>query len=48
MIAFVGIEWGDLRCGARGIVVRELAEREEPVPVVLLVVTVDPDVLFKV
>ena len=42
VIAFVGVEWGDLCCGTRGVVVRELAEREEPVPVVLLVVTVDP------
>ena len=47
VIAFVGVEWGDLRCGARGVVVRELAEWEEPVPVVLLVGTVDPDVLFQ-
>ena len=47
MIAFVGVEWGDLCCGTQGVVVRELAEREEPVPVVLLVVTVDPDSLFQ-
>ena len=47
VIAFVGVEWGDLRCGALGVVVRKLAEWEESVPVVLLVVTVDPDVLFQ-
>ena len=44
---FVGVEWGDLRCGTRGVVVCELAEGEELVPVVLLVVTVDPDILFQ-
>ena len=38
---------GDLRRGAQGIVVHELAEGEELVPVVLLVVTVDPDILFQ-
>ena len=38
---------GDLCCGARGVVVRELAKWEEPVPVVLLVVTVDLDILFQ-
>ena len=47
MIAFVSVERGDLCCGAWGIVVRELAEQEELVPVVLLVVAVDPDVLFQ-
>ena len=47
VIAFVGVEWGDLCCGAWGVVVCELAEWEEPVPVVLLVVTVDLDVLFQ-
>ena len=47
VIAFVGVERGDLRGGAWGIVVRELAERKELIPVVLLVVTVDPDVLFQ-
>ena len=47
VIAFVGVEWGDLRHGARGVVVCELAEGEELVPVVLLVVTVDLDVLFQ-
>ena len=38
---------GDLRRGAQGIVVHELAEGEELVPVVLLVVTVDLDILFQ-
>ena len=47
VIAFVGVEWGDLRCGAQGVVVRELAEWEELVLVVLLVVAVDPDILFQ-
>ena len=47
MIAFVGVEWGDLCCGAWGIVVCELTEWEELVPVVLLVVALDPDVLFQ-
>ena len=47
VIAFVGIEWGDLRCGAQGVVVCKLADWEELVPVVLLVVAVDPDVLFQ-
>ena len=47
VIAFVGVEWGDLHCGTRGIVVRELAEWEELVPVVQLVVTVDPDILLQ-
>ena len=47
MIAFVGVEWGDLHCGARGIVVCELAKGEELVQVVLLVVAVDPDILFQ-
>ena len=46
VIAFVGVEWGDLCCGTQGIVVRKLAEWEELVSVVLLVVAVDPDVLF--
>ena len=47
VIAFVGVERGDLCGGARGIVVRELAERKELIPVVLLVVAVDPDILFQ-
>ena len=47
VIAFVGVEWGDLHCGTRGIIVCELAEWEELVPVVLLVVAVDLDILFQ-
>ena len=44
VIAFVGLEWGDLRCGAWGVVVCELTEWKELVPVILLVVAVDPDI----
>ena len=47
VIAFVGVEWGDLCCGTQGIVVCELAEWKELVPVILLVVAVDPDILFQ-
>ena len=47
VIAFVGVEWGDLRRSARGVVVCKLAEWEELVPVVLLVVTVDLDILLQ-
>ena len=44
VIAFVGVEWGDLRRGTWGIVVCELAEWEELIPVVLLVVALDLDI----
>ena len=47
MIALVGIEWGDFRHGTWSIVVCEFPEWQELVPVVLLVVAVDPDVLFQ-
>ena len=47
VIAFVGVKWGDLCHGTRGIVVCELTELEELVPVVLLVVTVDLDILLQ-
>ena len=47
VIAFVGIEWGDLCHDTRGVVVCELTEWQELVPVVLLVVAVDPDILFQ-
>ena len=47
VITFVSVEWGDLRRGTQGIVVCELAKWQGLVPVVLLVVAVDPDVLFQ-
>ena len=47
MIALVGIEWGNGGSRAQSVVISELHKRKQPEPVVLLIVTVDPDVLFQ-
>ena len=44
---FVGVELGDSHSCTRSIIVRELCKGEESKPIVLLVVTVDLDVLFQ-
>ena len=47
VISLVSEEWGYSGGSTRGIVVCELREREKLSPVVLLVVAVNPDVLFQ-
>jgi len=47
VVAFVGEEGGDTSGCARGVVKRELHKWEEFGPIVLLVVTVDSEVLFE-
>ena len=47
MITFVGVEWGDPRSCTWSVIVCELCEGKEVEPVVLLIVTVDPNVLFQ-
>ena len=47
VISFVSEEWGYSGGSTRGIVVCEFHEREKLSPVVLLVVAVNPDVLFQ-
>ena len=47
VIPLVGIEWGNGGSCARSIVVSKLREQEQREPVVLLIVAVDPDVLFQ-
>ena len=47
VIPLVGIEWGNSGSCARSIVVSKLCEWEQHEPVVLLIVAVDPDVLFQ-
>ena len=46
VISLVSEEWGYFGGSTQGIVVCELREREKLSPVVLLVVAVNPDVLF--
>ena len=47
VIPLVGIEWGNGGSCAWSVVVSKLCEREQCEPVVLLIVAVDPDVLFQ-
>jgi len=47
VVAFVGEEGGDTSGCARGVVKSELRKWEEFGPIVLLVVTVDSEILFK-
>ena len=47
VIALVGVEQGDSRSHTRSIVVCKLHEQEQSEPVVLLIVAVDPNVLFQ-
>ena len=47
VIPLVGIERGNGGSHAQSIVVSKLREREQREPVVLLIVAVDPDVLFQ-
>ena len=47
MITFVCVEWGDHRSHAWSIIVGKLHKGKESEPVVLLIVTVDPNVLFQ-
>ena len=47
MIPLVGIEWGNSGSHAQSIVVSKLHKQEQREPVVLLIVAVDPDVLFQ-
>ena len=47
VVAFVGEEGGDTCCCARGVVKCELREWEEFGPIVLLVVTVDLEILLE-
>ena len=47
VISLISEEWGYSGGSTRGIVVCELREREKLSPVVLLVVAVNPDVLFQ-
>ena len=47
VISLVSKEWGYSSGSTRGIVVCELHEQEKLSPVVLLVVAVNPDVLFQ-
>ena len=47
VISLVSEEWGYSGGSTRGIVVCELREREKLSPVVLLLVAVNPDVLFQ-
>ena len=47
MIPLVGIERGNGGSRTRSIVVSKLRKREQCEPVVLLIVAVDPDVLFQ-
>ena len=47
VISLVSEEWGYSSGSTQGIVVCELREREKLSPVVLLVVAVNPDVLFQ-
>jgi len=47
VVAFIGKERGNTSCCARGVVKRELRKWKEFGPVVLLVITVDLEVLFQ-
>ena len=47
VIPLVGIEWGNSGSHTRSVVVSKLQEQEQCEPVVLLIVAVDPDVLFQ-
>ena len=47
VISLVSEEWGYSGGSTRGIVVCELHEREKLSPVVLLIIAVNPDVLFQ-
>jgi hypothetical protein len=47
VISFVSEEWGYSSGSTWGIVVCELREREKLSPVVLLIIAVNPDVLFQ-
>ena len=47
VISLVSKEWGYSGGSTRGIVVCELREREKLSPVVLLIIEVNPDVLFQ-
>jgi hypothetical protein len=47
MITVVRVERRTLDCRLISVIVRELGEREKTRPVILLIVTVDPEVLFK-
>ena len=47
VIPLVGIEWGNGGSRAQSVVVSKLHERKQREPVVLLIVAVDPDVLFQ-
>ena len=47
MIPLVGIEQGNSGSCTWSIVVSKLCKQQQPEPVVLLIVAVDPDVLFQ-
>ena len=47
VIPLVGIEQGNGGSCARSVVISKLHEWQQPEPVVLLIVAVDPDVLFQ-
>ena len=47
IVSFVGVERRDSSGGVRGIVVRELGKRKKGAPVILLVIAVSVEILFK-
>ena len=47
VVALVSKEWGDTCGGIGSIVVSELCERQELRPIVLLIIAVNPQVLFQ-
>ena len=47
MVSVVGVEWGDSCGGVLGIIIDEFGEGKELVPIILLIVTEDAEVLLE-